>query len=141
MFCRNCGKEQEEGSVYCYSCGSKLKENNEQTVETSTPVNQSNPISTPNVRRSKFALLGFIFSLIPVAIFMFIGEHLTLDAYVILYSIIVLPCSILGIVFSSIGLKHTSAKKQEGKGFAIAGLIVSIVILSITTFSFSLISY
>ena len=141
MFCKNCGKKQTEGAVYCYSCGNKLEENSEQIIETVTPANQVNPVSAPTVRRSKFALLGFIFSLIPVAASMFIGVYLTLDSYAILYSLIILPCSILGIVFSSIGLKHTSTKKQGGKGFAIAGLIVSILILSLITFSFSIMAY
>jgi len=42
--------------------------------------------------------------------------------------------SILGIIFSLIGLSQTKHNKQKGRGFAIAGLIISIISLFILIF-------
>ena len=37
-----------------------------------------------------------------------------------------LPISIVGLIFSWVGLKETSKGKMKGRGFAIAGLILGI---------------
>lgn len=92
MFCKNCGKEINDGAVVCPNCG----------VATDNMVKASAPAAAP-AQKNTMALVGFILSLLG-------------------FNVIALILSIIG---------YQNVKKPEyngdGKGFAIAGIIISAI--------------
>lgn len=90
MFCKNCGKEINDGAVVCPNCG----------VATDNMVKASAPVAAP-AQKNTMALVGFILAL--------------------------LGFNLIALILSIVGL--TNCKKPEyngdGKGFAIAGIIIS----------------
>lgn len=98
MKCNYCGQEIENAN-FCTQCGAKIDKEelfNESPVIEETPNTQPQVAATSN-KFDTFAILGFIFSLVPF------------------------HTPILGFVFSIIGLRSNK------KGFAIAGIIISIL--------------
>ncbi len=141
MYCKNCGNKLNDGAKFCAKCGSKVEQESGEKAESvvSTPevklneqsenvkidaqaINQSvvqngvnNPINNnTTVNKSGtnvLALIGFILSLVGI-----------------------ISCgstTIFGLVLSIVGLTQVNKTKENGKGFAIAGIIVSSVILLI----------
>jgi len=120
MFCPNCGKENVDEAKFCTFCGNKII--NEQDVETKdaeseeaegnamTTISESQTVDTSiNTKTSASSITGFVLSIVGLLFEPFI-------------------CGILGIIFSSIGMKATSSSEAvKGKGLAIAGLVMSIV--------------
>ncbi len=115
-FCTQCGSALEEGSVVCPNCGNKIRSAEENVVTAEPVVNQNVSYDNNNgtVKKSNtFALVGFILSLVNI---------LCCGAF-----------SIFGLVFSIIGLVESKKQDGNGKGMAIAGIIISsiFVVLSI----------
>lgn len=126
MFCHVCGKENQEGSAFCTSCGANL--NNNQTQ----PVNQNQNFQNQNFQnqtyqnpnqnfqtnvgynppvQSKFsglAIASFVVSL--VGIFLF-----------------ALPCGVIATSLSASSFKQINTYGNRGKALAISGLIIGIV--------------
>jgi len=74
----------------------------------------------PSAKTNSMALTGFILGLISVPSFC--------------CCCVGLPCSILGLVFSCIGLAQINRNPmQGGRGLAIAGIILSVIGLLIST--------
>jgi hypothetical protein len=101
-----------EKVMFCKVCG---KEINDSAVicphcgcRTTQEIQQVN--STPN-GTSAAAVLGFILSLVSL--------------FLSLYCIV----PVLGIIFSGVGMSATSRGEKSGKGFAVAGLVISIISL------------
>lgn len=113
MYCKNCGKEISDKAIVCVNCG--------------VAVAPLTPTVTPDVNQSgdgaqKFnvcALLGFIFSLVGIVV----DTSLIFTNFTLLYAF-----TIAGLVLSIIGTVK-SKKLQNGKGFGIAGIIISSVSL------------
>ena len=59
-------------------------------------------------KRSGKAIAGFVLSIVGIFIAAF-------------------PCGVLGVVFSSMGLKDIFAGKYKAKGLAISGLVISVI--------------
>lgn len=85
-----------------------------------------------NARTNKLAVIGFIISLAAPVLFGIsyvfynniietVSKHLA--SYLIVASAFIMP--VAALVFSIIGLIISSKRKQKGKGFAIASLIMS----------------
>ena len=95
MFCKNCGKEINDGAVVCPNCG----------VATENMVKASAPAAP--AQKNTMALVGFILAL--------------------------LGFNLIALILSIVGL--TNCKKPEfnghGKGFAIAGIIISSIYMVI----------
>lgn len=127
MYCSKCGTEVSDGYAFCSNCGAELAEKNNaseinnsvapqqqnQAVQPTLPLQyQENYNNTqPQTQNAKFngmSIAGFILSLC---------AFLTDEAGII--------CAILGLVFSIIGLASKNQFKSKGKGFAIAGLVIS----------------
>ena len=126
MYCKYCGNQLSENSKFCTQCGSLVEENtlnnqtNEQINEQQMSENQPNTLNTnqqtiynaeqiqPIKKYSRKSIAGFVLSLVGLLL---AG----------------IPCGILGIVFSSIGLNEVGTKNMKGKGLAIAGLVISII--------------
>ncbi len=109
MKCNYCGQEI-ENAKFCTQCGAKIEKEelfnespeSEEKQVVITPVIEETPNTQPQAAATSnkfdtFAILGFIFSLVPFF------------------------TPILGFVFSIIGLRANK------KGFAIAGIIISIL--------------
>ena len=101
-FCPECGKELEENSLVCKNCGKKIEANAQTNNINQTIIN--NP-----KQANGFAIAGFVLSLISL-----------------------LCCgttSVLGLVFSIIGLVNANKQNGEGKGLAIAGIVISSIMI------------
>ena len=101
MFCRNCGKEINDTTIFCPHCGAQANaepEPEKVNLEFDAPVQKKLSIK---------ALVGFIVSLAGILI-------------------AALPCGIVGLIFSILGKKEVDTQGKSGKGFAIAGMVVSI---------------
>ncbi len=152
-FCTNCGAQNDEGSKFCNSCGAPLQfgqpvqpqaqpaqQEYQQQVyqqqEYQQPVYQQpqaqpfqpvqpvyvQPMASnePSVKNNGFCTAGFVLSLIGIFL---IGTT-----------------SIFGLIFSIVGLISANKKNQGGKGKAIAGIVMSclMIITVILVYVFSL---
>ncbi len=139
MYCKNCGNKLNDGAKFCAKCGNKVEqENSEKTKNVALAsevklneqkenvkidaqaINQNvaqNSVNNPvnnNTAINKtgtnvFALIGFILSLVGI-----------------------LSCgstTIFGLVLSIVGLTQVNKTKESGKGFAIAGISISSVVV------------
>ncbi len=98
-YCPKCGKENQEDSTFCLSCGNQLTQNNNNVVNT----NNNQVAKQSNV----LAIIGFISALVGLFVAaVFFGTA--------------------GIVCSSIGLSKVK-ETNSGKGLAIAGLVIGII--------------
>ena len=102
MFCRNCGKEINDTTIFCPYCGTQVSNDAE-------PVKVNLGFDNPTQKKlSMKALVGFIVAM----------------AGILLAAI---PCGIVGLIFSCLGKKETEKSNLGGRGFAIAGIVVSIL--------------
>lgn len=121
-FCRECGKELEENSKFCKNCGTKIEK--EKTEEANTSNENTNESAASNAgtnvtynqtyvtkKSNGMAIAGFVMSLVSL-----------------------LCCgysSWLGLIFSIIGLVNANKNEGEGKELAIAGIVISSILLII----------
>lgn len=118
QYCPHCGYRLKEPAnrPVCLTCGSTLDVNgicpkcsnyydgyryNGPNVNYQSPKNEA-------VKYSGLSIAGFVVSLVGLIIF-------------------ALPCGIVSIILSSLGLKEVNEKKLKGSGLAISGLVVGIV--------------
>lgn len=97
MQCTACGTPYSPGAAFCARCGMNLS-----GVPMMPPMMTAIPPNTPHPRTSGMAIAGFVLS--------FFGG-----------------LSILGLIFSAIGLSEISKSNGMvlGKGLAIAGICIS----------------
>ena len=121
-FCRECGKELEDESKFCKNCGTKIEE--EKTEEANTSNENTNESAASNAgtnvtynqtyvtkKSNGMAVAGFVISLVSL-----------------------LCCgysSWLGLFFYIIGLVNANKNEGEGKELAIAGIVISSILLII----------
>ena len=130
-FCQSCGYEIPEGSLYCEKCGSPVEPVAPVAPVQSVPVQntpvQSVPVQNPQVvyqnvtvtpsKTNGFAIAGFVLSII--SIFLCCGGLVT---------------GIPGLVLSILGLRDISKNNEGGKGLAIAGIIISSIMIAFSLF-------
>ena len=110
MFCKYCGgKLEENDGSFCKYCGAKLNGTAEQPT-----VQPATPVAKKEENPAQtYAILGLVFA------FFF---------------------SLVGLIMSSIALKkYKTQTVQDGRGMAIAGLILSIISVAIFVFYFLII--
>lgn len=119
--CSQCGAEVDESVSFCPACGSALEAQNQQTVPQQTVPQQTvpqqaatQPVANTKLPLNVFGLVGMIAGILAIIL-----------VWVSTWIGIVL--AIVGIVFSSIGM--AKRKNYNAPGFAIAGLVCSIVAL------------
>jgi len=120
MYCSKCGAKVNEGESFCSQCGEPLNKNEENNVEV---VNESNVVSTNSEVKSNNT------SSVPMDSFAIAGFALSLCGL-----------SILGLIFSAISYSRISKGLTRGRGFALAGLIISIVSM-VAVFLYSVFLY
>lgn len=128
MKCTNCGKVVYKTQKFCSQCGAKLeseevvtqenlvektKNENPEIVEIKqTDSVVENKEKTPVVKKTQgFGIAGFVLGLVGLVSTTFIP-------------------SLLGLIFSAIALKKYDVEKNKNKGFATAGLVLSIIALA-----------
>ena len=142
-FCENCGTQLEDGVRFCPSCGAQVAQQAAQvqpdtqtTAQTAQPETAAQaavapvtnttentagaqeslhaPVVTqaPAPKTNGFAVAGFVLGICSI-----------LFGWLCCFNI----TSVLGLVFSIIGLCQIGGKKGSGKGLAVAGLVLSIL--------------
>ena len=103
--CNNCGTTIPDGSRACPGCGTMLQNSYSAPV---APVYNNNMYGMPVAPMSGLSIAGFVVSLVGLIVF----------------GIIMGP---IGLGLSIPGLVQTMKGTKRGKGFAIAGLVISII--------------
>ena len=99
MYCVNCGKEIPEGVSFCPECGSQ---------QVSRDEGYTPPVSQETVKKTRYntlCVIGFIVSMV----------SLLLNFWGIV--------GIAGLVLSVLGLKSCEEKNENGRSFAIGGIV------------------
>ena len=118
MFCRICGYELPENAQFCSRCGTSVAPSDfAETPMTSAPAAPA--------KKSGKAITGFVMSLVGI----FFGTSIGYDFVGLLITI---ACGVIGLIFSILGKKEIVQRSLGGKGLATAGLIISIIVLSIS---------
>ena len=104
MYCAKCGTQLEENAQICPNCSAVIAQ---ESVEKAPEETTTEVAPTPGKWSGK-SITGFVLSLVGILI-------------------AAIPCGIIGLVFSALGLNDTGTKALRGKGLAISGLVVSIV--------------
>ena len=130
-FCEHCGTQLGDGVRFCPNCGAQVAQNArqaktdtklaavtpaantaEKTVGTQEPLHATVVTQTPAPKTNGFAVAGFVLGICSI-----------LFGWLCCFNI----TSVLGLVFSIIGLCQIGGKKGSGKGLAVAGLVLSIL--------------
>lgn len=123
MYCKNCGNSISDDAVVCPNCGVQVGElkpsGNVGTNESASP-KASNAVG----------LVGFILAMVGV-VFWLIGFAATAFIFIVA----ILLC-IAAIVCSALGMKNAKRNNAQFKGLSIAGLVVGIVVVSISFIQF-----
>lgn len=116
MYCRNCGKEIDDEAVICVHCG--IATNYQQPI-VAQPI-----VEPPKKKVNVIGIVGFCISIVALGLhnILFFSSSVGLMLYLFFASIISLILCIIGV---------TQMKKSRLNGFAIAGLVLSIIPLAI----------
>ena len=115
MYCKYCGKEIDDNSIFCPSCHKTFNDNaltpDKQTLETS-----NSNLRPANSKKNEIgiALSSFILGILSIILFYF--------------SYIALPCAILAIYFGKFSIKQKIGGKEYAK-FGIKLGSIAIIIL------------
>ncbi len=115
MFCANCGKEIDEKAVICPNCGVlvqkyKILENKRSTVDDKNEV---------GIVGMVFSLVGILLLSIPLVFFV---------------------AELIGSICGCVGISRAKELNGKGKGFSIAAVVVSTIIL-LAGFAFTILSW
>ncbi len=120
MKCEYCGRRVGENYKFCPDCGAKLTADAEVEVKEPEKLEEKVVEQPAQVdsgfqpqKKSGFSIAGFVLSLCPI-----------LTGY------LAIPCAILALVFSAIAISKCKKGTGGKYGLALAGLIISIIILS-----------
>lgn len=120
MKCEYCGRRVGENYKFCPDCGAKLTADAEVEVKEPEKLEEKVVEQPAQVdsgfqpqKKSSFSIAGFVLSLCPI-----------LTGY------LAIPCAILALVFSAIAISKCKKGTGGKYGLALAGLIISIIILS-----------
>jgi Predicted membrane protein len=114
-FCSNCGHELQNGEKFCSTCGAQIL-----PLQVDSSITQSPPSDVKNKKAIASLILGIVAVIFYVPLLFGIGF---VDA-------IGLALAIVGLV---LGVK--AHKSYNGKGLALAGIIISTVLIGIQIIS------
>ena len=129
--CPNCGAPQADSLPACNQCGYLF------------PGVQS-PVKRRFEKRVLIALVSDLVSIIGTVLFfnfIWMQSYQLNSALMAVYNILILAMvfitaagPILGLIFSIVGLKKTKSTGTKGKPFAIAGIVISSILLPLAYF-------
>lgn len=130
-FCSHCGSSINVDDSFCNNCGASLTETIE--LDTNIPLHQpvSQPLATPHVVAEK----PYVKTKANMArVSLIIGAIAFVISNLIFVRAICIPLCIVSVLFGSI----TLARKEKNPGFALGGIILSVLALGsyITAFFF-----
>lgn len=105
MFCKYCGSQIEDGAQFCPNCGSATERPSAPGGGNSQPYYQQPTYQQPTSTSNTIALVGFILSFF-----------------------VTLP----GLICSIIGYRRAPEYGGNGRGLALAGIIISSVAIGLT---------
>lgn len=105
MYCINCGKEIEEGAEFCSHCGNSQRRDTKATEAVSEVPRQENGVSAPK-KMNTLAIVGFVIAMISL--------------FLNFWGLV----GIAAVIVSVIGMIKVKENNENGKGFALAGIIV-----------------
>lgn len=125
MFCKHCGTKLADDAMFCPVCGAKVNdatatgEKDEFFQEVPTPSQNQQPTYTPQqptyapqqnyyaqpAKTNTMAIVGFVLSFF---------------------------VALAGLICSIIGMKQCNETKEGGKGFAVAGIVISAVSMALS---------
>jgi len=115
-FCANCGKELIEGAKACGNCGAQVEEavkeeKEEKTVTVkATPESGNTTVTANSGKTNGLAIAGFVTTLVST----------------------LLCCgmfNLVGLILSIVGLVQAKNYDGNGKGLAIAGIVIAAVVM------------
>lgn len=104
MYCKKCGKKNDNNSIYCNYCGVQIIDNSDEIIVE----------KVDNTKTNGLALAGFIVSIVSL-FFSFWGMT-----------------PLVGLILSIVGYSNIKKTNENGKGFAIAGIIIASISLLIS---------
>lgn len=113
MICKKCGAEIDINANFCPYCNEPVIEE-QKRVEVN--LGYDAPQNTQNKKMSVKALVGFIVAMAGIII-------------------AAIPCGIVGLIFSIKGKKEAETMGLNGRGLAIAGIVVAIIDIAFGVFS------
>ena len=130
MICQYCGRNISDDSLYCPHCGGPQKEEEKKEASygyqsggtensSDSCTNGQNTYTSGNTytRSTSTDSSG--------------GTYQRINGMCIAGFVLSFFISILGLIFSAIGMKQADERNESGKGLATAGLVISIVFLAI----------
>jgi len=103
MYCRYCGKQIDDKAIFCPHCGIATEEKSASKTQEPTPKPAPMPVANVPPTLGKTNILTYIGFLL---------------AFIV---------PLAGIICSIIGLCQLNRTKEKGKAFAIAGIIISVL--------------
>ncbi|MCX5971695.1 MAG: zinc-ribbon domain-containing protein [Coprothermobacterota bacterium] len=127
-YCPNCGKEHDANERFCQTCG--LNFGVQQMVQPSqTLVTYQSIQPTPTVQQAQpvgvvpsngTATAGFVCGLVAIIL-----------VWIPWVSLIAIILGVIGLILSGLGLSQANKMAGSGRGMAIAGLVLSIIVVLI----------
>lgn len=113
MYCKKCGKEVDDDSLFCPFCGASLNDNDVEDEAEAVDVDNNSDRGPWKV----FAIVGYVLGILSFVLAFFVGVGIEIAP--------------AGIVFSALGKKSTDpekkAKAEKGLKLSIAAIIISFV--------------
>ena len=131
MICKYCGSNISDEALFCPNCGGPQKDE-EKEKKTSYEYQSGGAESASRSYSEKQSTYSSGYEYTNDASSNnSIEIHQKINGMCIAGFVLSLFFSILGLIFSAIGMKQADERGEGGKGLAIAGLVISIVFLSI----------
>lgn len=145
VICPNCGATNNIENDFCSTCGAKLEDEivstkSESMQQTKRVYKKQSKLGTTTKPESEivfkiFAILGLIFSIISITVFSWLGWFFLFvwDVYY-WFPILFISISLLGIIFSALGIRGNIVIGIIGLILGIIGSLIQTVIVGITIY-------
>jgi hypothetical protein len=149
LYCPDCGEANDIDNNFCNSCGASLEEAKKVPTQPESTITQSTQqpkrvytkeVEPTTIEGSEivfkiFVFMGLIIALVSITVFSWLGWFFWLEWGIYLWMpILFMGISLLGIVFSSIGLKGNIAIGIIGLIAGIIGSLIQTVLVGITIY-------
>ncbi|MEI6310266.1 MAG: zinc-ribbon domain-containing protein [bacterium] len=132
-YCSNCGKEHDANARFCETCGLNLgvqqmvqpsqmpgTYQSIQPTPTVQPAQSRSPEPFSTVPTNGTATAGFVCGLVAIIL-----------VWIPWVSLIAIILGVIGLILSGLGLSQANKIEGSGRGMAIAGLVLSIIVVLI----------